>query len=246
MDIVLGLGALVVLISVPTLLGLIYLELRQRRMFGPRSIIPADHGSGGNHELAGIAMTLQSELERLRSDVHGAISAVSTDVERVREHLVSAPAVSSPQVVHPLAEPRGDSRRGAAISDLYAALSKLDVAFLAVSRPVLLPGEPFDLETDLPREAYAWENWNDVGSAAYQFAELFSERRLYVDASTRDQLNTSVASIRRCLTDQLYPALTELGPIQGDEDRQVVKSVVATLASSIQDAREVLERATVI
>jgi hypothetical protein len=230
---------------VPTLLGLIYLELRQRRMFGPRSIIPADHGSGGNHELAGIAMTLQSELERLRSDVHGAIAAVSTDVERVREHLVNAPAVSSPQVAHSTAEPRSDSRRAAAISDLYAALSKLDVAFLAVSRPVLLPGEPFDIEAELPREAYAWENWNDVGAAAYQFAELFSERRLYVDASTRDQLNTSVAAIRRSLTAELYPALTALEPMAADEHRQAVMSVVAGLASNIQDARSVLERATV-
>ena len=39
MDTLLDLAAFVLLIAVPILLGLIYLELRQRRMFGPRSII---------------------------------------------------------------------------------------------------------------------------------------------------------------------------------------------------------------
>ena len=242
MDILLGLGALVVLISVPTLLGLIYLELRQRRMFGPRSVISADHSVAGNHELAGIAMTMQSELERLRSDVHGAITAVSTDVERVREHLVNTPAVAAPQMVQPVADPRGDSQRATAISDLYAALSKLDVSFLAVSSPVLLPGEPFDAESELPREAYSWDNWNDVGAAAYHFAEVFSARRLYLDGRARDQLHAAIGSIRRCLTTQLYPVLTGVEPVPADELRQSVTTVVATLAANIQDARTELER----
>lgn len=243
MDILLGLGALVVLISVPTLLGLIYLELRQRRMFGPRTIIPADHNPGGkNQELAGIAMTLQSELERLRSDVHGAITAVSTDLERVREQLVKTPAAAAPQAIGPVAEPRTDPLRAAAISDLYAALSKLDVSFLAVSSPVLLPGEPFDAESELPREAYIWESWNDVGAAAYQFAEAFSARRLYLDGQARDQLNRAISSIRRCLTVQLYPVLSNGAQATADEQREAVAAVVATLAADIGDARAELER----
>ena len=45
MDVLLGLAGLLVLISVPVILGLIYLELRQRRLFGPRSII-TDSGGG--------------------------------------------------------------------------------------------------------------------------------------------------------------------------------------------------------
>jgi len=243
MDILLGLAALVVLISVPTLLGLIYIEMRQRRMFGPRSIISADHNvANHNQELAGIAMTLQSELDRLRSDVHGAITAVSTDVERVREHLVNAPAVAAAPVAQSALEPRVDTQRAAAVSDLYAALSKLDVTFLAVSRPMLLPGEAFDADTDLPAEAFAWESWNDVGAAAYQFAELFSARRLYLDQTARDHLNIAIGSIRRCLTAQLYPALNDVdGPTSGEND-DLVLSVVATLASNIQDARIVLER----
>jgi hypothetical protein len=246
MDILLGLAALVVLISVPALLGLIYLELRQRRMFGPRSIISADHGPGVNssHELASIAMSLQSELERMRSDVHGAISAVSTDVERVREHLVNLPAVRTPQAepIRVSSEPKIDPQRASAVADLYAALSKLDVTFLAVSRPVLLPGESFDEDTELPLEAYAWDSWNDVGAAAYQFAEVFSERRLYLDPETRDQLNTCLGAIRRSLTQQLYPALTDMDPRRPDENRESVLGVVSSLAARIQEARGVLER----
>ena len=244
MDILLGLGALVVLISVPTLLGLIYIELRQRRMFGPRTIISADHSGSGaqNHELTGIAMTLQSELERLRADVHGAISAVSTDVGQVREHLINTPAVAAPQVIGAATEPRTDPQRTTAISELYAALSKLDVSFLAVSSPVLLPGEQFDAESELPREVYAWESWNDVGAAAYQFAEAFSARRLYLDGQARDRLNRAIGSIRRCMTVQLYPVLTAGGQSINDEQREVVGTVVATLAANIQDARAELER----
>ncbi len=86
MDVLLGVAALVVLISVPTLLGLIYLELRQRRMFGPRSIITNERA---NNDTAAIAMSLQAELERLRSDVHGILTAVSSNMEQVREEIAS-------------------------------------------------------------------------------------------------------------------------------------------------------------
>jgi hypothetical protein len=244
MDILLGLAALVVLISVPALLGLIYLELRQRRMFGPRSIISADHGSASSHELASIAMSLQTELERMRSDVNGAISAVSTDVEQVREYLVNLPALKAPQPepIRVSSEPKTDPQRATAVADLYAALSKLDVTFLAVSRPVLLPGESFDEDTELPLEAYAWDSWNDVGAAAYQFAEVFSARRLYLDPETREQLNTCLGAIRRGLTQQLYPALTDMDPRQPAENRESVLAVVSSLAANIQEARGVLER----
>lgn len=243
MEILLGLAALVVLVSVPTLLGLIYLELRQRRMFGPRSIINSDSSNG---DTAAIAMSLQTELERLRSDVRGALSGVSGDIERVHEHLaarepvgIAAPAAAS----HPeLLRPHGE--RAAAITELYSALSKLDVAFLAVARPVLLPGEPFDRDDDLPIEAFRWQSWNDVGSAAYQFAELFSERRIRLDPGTRDKLNARIASIRRCLTTELYPILSTLdGPIS-EKDRSAVADVVGSLAADISDARALLERAS--
>ncbi|HEX3303144.1 MAG TPA: hypothetical protein VHR64_09700, partial [Thermomicrobiales bacterium] len=208
MDVLLGVAALVVLISVPTLLGLIYLELRQRRMFGPRSIITNERA---NNDTAAIAMSLQAELERLRSDVHGILTAVSSNMEQVREEIASREPVSIPApIAQPLSEPpRIDSDRSAAIVDLYSALSRLDVAFLAVTRPVLLPGEAFDGGDDLPTEALRWESWNDVGAAAYHFAEVFSERRIRLDPPTRDHLTGTIGSIRRCLTERLYPLLSD-------------------------------------
>jgi hypothetical protein len=243
MDILLGLAALVVLTSVPTLLGLIYLELRQRRMFGPRAIVSSDHRNG---DTAAIAMTVQAELERLRADVHTALTAVSTDIERVREHVVTRePMGISAPAGAPAAEPsRMERDRVAAIANLYSALSKLDVAFLAVASPVLLPGEEFDIEDDLPIEAFRWESWNDVGSAAYHFAEVFSERRINLDQATREQLNATLASIRRCLTAQLYPVLSDLDGSVGEANRQTVAQVVSTIASDIRDARAVLEHAS--
>ena len=80
MDVLLGVAALVVLISVPTLLGLIYLELRQRRMFGPRSIITNERA---NNDTAAIAMSLQAELERLRSSVAAVQLRVGVEVDAV-------------------------------------------------------------------------------------------------------------------------------------------------------------------
>jgi hypothetical protein len=245
MDVLLGLGAFVVLLSVPTLLGLIYLELRQRRMFGPRSIITTDTSSSSANDTAAIAMSLQAELERLRSDVHGALSAVSTDIEQVRDHLVKGDgarlAAASPALTEP---PRLQVDRATALAELYGALSKLDIAFLAVARPVLLPGEAFDLEDELPIEAFKWESWNDVGSAAYHFAEVFSERRIRLDSETRDRLNATVGSIRRCMTAQLYPLLTDVDGSIADEGRSAVAQVVSSLAADIRDARDTLERAS--
>lgn len=245
MDVLLGLGAFVVLISVPTLLGLIYLELRQRRMFGPRSIITTEASGSPAGDTAAIAMSLQAELERLRSDVHGALSAVSSDIERVRDHLANREAIGiaapSPAVVD---APRADSDRTATLAELYTALSRLDIAFLAVTRPVLLPGEAFDLEDELPVEAFRWESWNDVGAAAYHFAEVFSERRIRLDAETRDRLNATVGSIRRCMTTRLYPLLTDLDGSIPEEERSAVAQVVNTIAADIRDARETLEHAS--
>jgi hypothetical protein len=245
MDVLLGLAGLVVLISVPVILGLIYLELRQRRLFGPRSII-TEAGGNFTNDTAAIAMSLQAELERLRADVHGALTGVSTDIERVTEYLNREPVqVAQPQPQAPLVieAPRTDPERNTAISELYAALAKLDVAFLAVASPVLLPGEEFDPADDIPTEAFLWESWNDVGAAAFNFAEVFSQRRISLDPTTRDRLNGSLKSIRRCLTQQIYPALTDVDGSIPEENRQLVGQVIATLASDIRDARIVLEHA---
>jgi hypothetical protein len=242
MDILLGLAGLVVLISVPVILGLIYLELRQRRMFGPRSIISQDHPI--SNDTAAIAMSLQAELERLRADFHGALTSVSSDLERVHESLSREP-VAPPATIHipvPAESTKPDPERTTAISELYAALSKLDVAFLAVASPIRLPGEDFDPSDDIPTEAFLWESWNDVGAAAFHFAEVFSERRIALDPATRDQINTTLRSIRRCLTQQIYPALTDVDGSIPEEKRTMVADVIATLASDIREARLVLER----
>ena len=90
-----------------------------------------------------------------------------------------------------------------------------------MTRPVLLPGEAFDGGDDLPAEALRWESWNDVGAAAYHFAEVFSERRIRLDPATRDHLNSTIGSIRRCLTERLYPLLSDLDGSIGEQNRLV-------------------------
>ena len=243
MDTLIGAVAIIILISIPALLGLVYLELRQRRLFGPHDIIQTPT----NNDTAAIAMSLQAELERLRAEIHGSLNAVSTDLERVRDQLaVTATVQSRPAEPVKIAEPeRIDPDRLAAINELYDGLSALDTAFLAVSRPMLLPGEPFDPEQDLPIEAFTWECWNDVGSAAYAFADAFAKRRIRLDPATRDQLNTIISNIRRSLTTRLYPALTDIDGGIPEANRMQVVGLVAALAAEIAGARTILEQATV-
>ncbi len=113
-----------------------------------------------------------------------------------------------------------------------------------MTRPVLLPGEAFDGGDDLPTEALRWESWNDVGAAAYHFAEVFSERRIRLDPPTRDHLNGTIGSIRRCLTERLYPLLSDFDGSIGEQNRLAAAEVVGSLAIDIQDARIVLEHAS--
>ena len=112
---------------------------------------------------------------------------------------------------------------------------------MADTRPVFLPGEQFDFEGELPVDAYRWESWNDVGAAAYAFAESFSERRIRLDLATREQLNTTIGSIRRSLTAHLYPVLSDLDGKAAGDRRSTVPPVVSAIASDISDARAVLE-----
>jgi hypothetical protein len=244
MDTLLGIFAGIIMMAVAVTLVLIYLELRHRRLFGPHDIYQSSPQPVQN-DTAAIAMSLQSELERLRTDIHGSLTAVSTDLEQVRDQLAVTTQAHAHQPDAPLVpEPvRIDPDRSGAITELYGALSSLDTAFLAVSQPMLLPGETFDDDLALPAEAFAWEAWNDVGAAAYQFAEVFSRRRIQLDATTRDRLNATISSIRRNLTTRLYPALTDIDGGIPEENRDQVVTLVKSLASEIMDARIVLEHA---
>jgi hypothetical protein len=243
MDILVGVAAVVVMISVPTVLALIYLELRQRRMFGHHDIITKVQPQG---DFAAIAMTVQSELERLRAEIRGSLTAVSTDIEQVRESLANPPRTEQAPAA-PIATElhRLEPERASALAELYGALSALEIAFLAVSRPMLLPGEPFDPEIDLPSEAFTWESWNDVGTAAYGFAEVFSKRRIALDQATRERLNTAITAIRRNLTTRLFPALTDVDGGVPASRRDEVATLVNTLGAEISDVRAVLEHASV-
>lgn len=249
MDTLLGIFAGIIMMVVAISLVLIYLELRHRRIFGSHDVYPQPTVVTApiQNDTAAIAMSLQSELERLRADIHGSLTAVSTDLEQVRDQLsVAAQAQSrlpEPVVVPEL--PKPDPERTGAITELYGALSSLDTAFLAVSQPMLLPGETWDEDLTLPAEAFAWDAWNDVGAAAYQFAEVFSRRRIQLDPTTRDHLNASISSIRRNLTTRLYPALTDVDRGIPDENRDQVVQLVRALGAEIGDVRIVLEHAAI-
>ena len=96
-------------------------------------------------------------------------------------------------------------RRGEALAELYGSLARVESSLAAVVNPMLLPGEPLTIPTDLPAEALEWKNWGDVGERAYAFGNAFNQTRLVLDPATADQIEGFIATMRHGLTGSVYP-----------------------------------------
>jgi hypothetical protein len=131
------------------------------------------------------------------------------------------------------------ARRADALADLYTKLAKLEATLLTVVNPLLLPGEPFTLPSELPQEALRWENWKDVGDSAFAFASSFNQERIYLDDPTCRALSGFVASLRERLTTAIYPNLkTKLSA--GGQD--ALRTSLEQLSVDIPAMRDQLER----
>jgi hypothetical protein len=132
-----------------------------------------------------------------------------------------------------------EARRADALADLYTKLAKLEATLLAVVNPLLLPGEPFTLPSELPQEALRWENWKDVGDSAFAFASSFNQERIYLDDAMCRALSAFVASLRERLTTAIYPNLkSKLSPTGQD----ALRASLEHLSVSIPTMRDQLER----
>lgn len=163
-----------------------------------------------------------TELGRLRDAVGAAMAAIAarqTSAESARQA----------------------ARRAEALGDLYRRLVKLETTFISVTNPVLLPGEPFTLPSELPAEALRWESWKEVGDATFAFAETFTQRRIDLDDAICRDLAAFVTELRQLLTRSVYPNLRP-NPATA-EGQQALRRALEALGAEIPRCRELVERA---
>lgn len=175
------------------------------------------------HSLGELRVHQEAELTRLRDAVGAAMAALA-----VRS------AGNSDAVA---------GRKAEAISGLYRRLAKLETDFLAVTNPVLLPGEKFSLPADLLPETLKWESWKDVGDAVFSFADAFNQERIFLDDESCRELTGFVSDLREVMTTAIYPNLMPRPGVPLEESRQELRRGIEQLGHEIPDARERLERA---
>ncbi len=136
-------------------------------------------------------------------------------------------------------EDRYSAERATVAAELYAMLARLEAAIAAVTNPVLLPGEPYAPPVDFLPEALVWDNWKEVGERAFDFADLYSARRLYLSEATRTQAGEFISGLRTLLTESIYPNLRpNASPAQRDRLRQALGEV----ATRFPEVRVCIER----
>jgi hypothetical protein len=131
-------------------------------------------------------------------------------------------------------------RRADTTADLYRKLARLEASFVAVTNPLLLPGESSMAPHELPPEAMRWDAWKDVGDSAFAFAQAFNQERIFLDPEMSDQLSKLVTSIRERLTRSIYPNLQSK---PNDAGLATLRTAIEQLSTEIPQARQRLERA---
>jgi len=132
-------------------------------------------------------------------------------------------------------------RRGEVAADLYARLARLEAAIAAVTNPILLPGERYAPPTDLPPDSLSWENWKDVGERAFAFADAFSSQCLFLDEHDRVEVAAFVSSLRRLLTQAIYP---NLRPDPTAAQTNALMEALTSLSDALPRVRLLLEGTT--
>jgi hypothetical protein len=163
------------------------------------------------------------ELARLREGVGAALAAIAVRQSSPENNVVS-------------------ERKAEATGALYRKLAKLEMTFLSITNPVLLPGEPFALPAELLPETLKWENWKDVGDSAFAFAEAFNQDRIYLDDGTCRDVTTFIGSLREIMTTAIYPNLLPKAGADPEEARAALWTALEQLGHEIPDIRDRLER----
>jgi hypothetical protein len=174
------------------------------------------------HALGELRTHQEIELSRLREGVGAAMAAIAVRQSNPESQVIAA-------------------RKAEATAGLYRKLAKLETSFMSLANPVLLPGEPFTLPPDLLPETMKWENWKDVGDAAFAFAEAFNQDRIYLDDATCRELISFISTLRLLMTTTIYPNVLPRPGVDPVESRAALQGALEQLGHDIPDARERLE-----
>jgi hypothetical protein len=161
---------------------------------------------------------LDAELGRFREGIGGALATLAARQEA--------------------GDASSRARQADAVYDLYQRLAKLEATVVAVANPVLLPSERLTVPDQLAPENLAWEQWKEVGDAAFAFADSFNRNRLVLDDGACRELSAFVTGVREQLTDHIYPNLRQ----PGDAQREALRLALERLGADISTARDRLEQ----
>ena len=194
--------------------------------------------------LRGSLGTLPAEVDRLHGELatlSGAITALAGHSTSLSDELAARPAPAQAPVLPELINVSRTSGPTGAVSELYAQLARLEVAFLTLANPVLLPGEPFEHAEELPPETLRWESWKDIGDQTFGFAELYAAKRVLLDAAPRAAAGQFITGVRELLTTRIYPTLTAANRFDRGERAEKVKAAIAEMGRAIETVRDALE-----
>ena len=161
---------------------------------------------------------LDAELGRFREGIGGALATLAARQEA--------------------GEANSRARQADAVFDLYQRLAKMEATVVAVANPVLLPSERLTVPDELAPENLGWEQWKEVGDAAFAFADSFNRNRLVFDDSTCRELSIFVTGLREKLTDNIYPNLRQ----PTEDQRHLLRQALEQLGADISTARDRLEQ----
>ena len=185
---------------------------------------------------------LPGQIGRLHEELatlHGAIESLSTQSTSLFDELAARPV--APVALPELINVSRTSGPTGAVSELYAQLARLEVAFLNLANPVLLPGEPFENAEELPAETLRWESWKEIGDQTFGFAELYAAKRVLLDAGPRAAAGQFITGVRELMTTRIYPALATASRFDRGERAEKVKAAIAEMGEAIETVRVALE-----
>ena len=194
--------------------------------------------------LQGSIGSLPAEIGRLHQELatlSESIQALCSQSTALAEELAARPA-PPPALPDVISVTRTTGPTGA-VSELYAQLARLEVAFLNLANPVLLPGEPFENADELPPETLRWESWKEIGDQTFGFAELYAAKRVLLDAGPRAAAGQFITGVRELMTTRIYPTLANPSRFDRGERSDKVKAAIAEMGQAIETVRSALETA---
>lgn len=190
----------------------------------------------------GEQQTLLGRLRERGAELDGLISRSRELIGREEQARRDAERVPKPAPVVPGLNGAGErlrERHAEVLNDLYGHLARIETAIAALTTPILLPGEPYTVPDDFPPEALRWENWKEIGEAAYALGDYFAQHRPLLGDETSRAVAGCVTILRVALTRSIYPNLT---PSPSAEQVVALRTGLSQIAAELPRVRAGLER----